>query len=349
MNIERALSSLEENRIAMSAQMATVEPTIAIRLADGTMALSPEDQLKSLKTQLSIYDSKYSDDHPDVIAARRDIASLQERFGIDIDLVQFDESIKNAKSDLAVAQEKYSDDHPDVIQLRNTLSNLEANRDDTAYRQQESKTIPDNPAYIQLQTALAQLATEERALKADGVEYRKRMADYEQRLMATPQIEKELAGLSRTLSSTSNRYWILRDKQFAAEMGQTLEMQNKGEEMILIESARVPSTPIKPNRQAIISLAFLFAMVAGIGITQLADALDHAIRDSAGIISVQGTPPLVEIPYIFNEEELAGVLRMRKMMLASLPAVLLGIIVIVHFVLQPLDVLFYALAARLGF
>ena len=347
--IERSLSGIEENRISISAQLVTVEPSIAIRLQDGTYALSPTDQLKALQTELSIYESRYSDDHPDVIAAKRDIASIKERFGIDADLTQIDDSVTAARTDLAVAQNKYSEDHPDVIQLQNTIASLERERAEIARRQLDAVVEPDNPAYIQLQTALATLNAQESALKGQQAELRVRMQDYERRLMETPQIEKELASLSRTLNSTSNRYWVLRDKQFAAEMGETLEVQSKGEAMLLLEPARVPLKPYKPNRGAIITLAFLFAIVAGVGVTQLVDGLDKSIYNGATIFSVQGVAPLVEIPYIYTAEEMGQIIKVRKMSLASVPALLLLTIVIVHFTLQPLDVLFYAVAARLGF
>ncbi|MGI9292311.1 MAG: hypothetical protein ACR2QG_13690 [Gammaproteobacteria bacterium] len=349
MNIERSIYTLDKNRIGVEAQLATVEPSMPVRLADGTYALSPADQLRSLQTQLSAYESKYSDDHPDVMATRREIASLKERFGVDADLTILDQDIVAARSELAIAEEKYSADHPDVVQLRIQLNKLLQERNDTEIKQLEAEVFPDNPAYISLQTTLQTFDSEEAALKAEEGDLRAKLEDYESRLTQTPQIEKELAALQRTLSSTSNRYWVLRDKQFAAVMGETLETASKGEEMILIEPARVPLRPFKPNRGAIIMLAALFALVAGVGVTQLADALDHSIRDSAAIINVQGVPPLVEIPYIFNQDELASALKMRKLMIASIPVALITLITIVHFVLQPLDVLFYALAARLGF
>ncbi len=349
MNVERNLASLDDSRISIEAQMITVNRNMPVRLADGTVALSPEDQLKSLQTQLSLYESKYSEDHPDVIAARRDIASLKQRFGIDVDLVGLDEEIANASKEMALAKEKYSVDHPDVLQLENKLQSLQEERVEAEQRQLESKVNPDNPAYIGLQSSLDKLDAEEASLRAQERELRARMADYERRLMETPQVEKELASLTRRLTSTSNRYWVLRDKQFAAKMGETLETQSKGEQMTLLEPPRVPLRPFKPNRGAIIVLTFLFALVAGVGITQLADALDRSIRDSAGVISVQGVSPLAEIPYIFNEVELAQSLKYRKAAIASLPAFAVLLILVVHFTLQPLDVLFYSIAARLGF
>jgi succinoglycan biosynthesis transport protein ExoP len=190
---------------------------------------------------------------------------------------------------------------------------------------------------------------EERVLKGKIADMQANMADYERRLQETPQIEKQLAALSRTLSSTSNRYWVMRDKQFAAEMGETLETQSKGEEMILIEPPRLPLKPFEPNRGAIITLAFLFALVAGVSVTQLADAMDKSIRSAAAIVTLQGVPPLVEVPYIFSDLELAHAAKRKRMTLASIGPVLLASIVIMHFTVFPLDVLWYALANRLGF
>ncbi|MCP4276987.1 MAG: hypothetical protein GY779_11625 [Gammaproteobacteria bacterium] len=348
-NIQRELNSIEENRISIVAQLATVDKSVGLRLPDGSYAMTPADQLKALQTQLAVYESRYSENHPDVISARRDISSIEERFGIDVVFSQKDASIATAKAELAIAEKKYASDHPDVIQLNKTIATLQRDRSEAARLQLEAQVFPDNPAYIGLQASLEKLDAEQSALKLQAKELNRRMADYELRLIETPQIEKQLAALSRELNSTSNRYWVLRDKQFAAEMGETLEVQSKGEEMTLLEPARLPLKPYKPNRTAIIMLAFLFALVAGVGVTQLADGLDKSIYGSSGIVAIQGVAPLVEIPYIYSEDDIGQTLKMRKMMLASLPILLLLTIVIVHFVLQPLDVLFYAVAARLGF
>lgn len=348
LDIERQLNAIEENRISIAAQMATVEPTQASRLADGSVVLSPTDQLKALQTQLSVLKSRYSDDFPDVIRTERDIASIKQRFGLDVNLADVEKSLLDARTDLAVARERYSADHPDVVQLQKTVAELEAELTQATQRQLDSALVPDNPAYISLQAAMNSLDSEETALRAEKAELQRRMADYEQRLMETPQVEKDLASLTRTLSSTANRYWVMRDKQFAAEMGETLETQSKGESLVLIEPPRVPLRPFKPDRGAIIALSFLFAVVCGLAVTQLADALDNSIRGPSAIESVQGEPPLIEIPYIFNESEVLRAQRMRKVGLAALPAMAIVAAVVVHLTIVRLDVLFFAALQRMG-
>ena len=348
LDIQRQLASFEENRISIRAQLATVEPNLPTRLADGSVALAPADQLKALQTQLSIYQSRYSEDHPDVVRTRRDIESIRERFGLNVDVSMLDASLLAARTDLAKARERYSDDHPDVIGLTKKVSELESQIADVSSRQLDAKVEPDNPAYITLQAQLDTIEAEELALKQERAELQSRMAEYERRLMVTPQIEKDLAALTRELSSTANRYWVLRDKQFTAEMGETLETQAKGEELVVIEPPRVPLSPYKPDRPAILMLSLLFAIVCGLAVTQLADALDHSIRGGAAINNVQGEPPLVEIPYIYSQEEIARAQKLRRIGLAATPAIAVVLAIVVHFAVMPLDVLFFAALQRLG-
>ena len=348
LDIQRQLNSLEENRIAIRAQLATVEPNMPTRLADGSVVVAPADQLKALQTQLSVYQSRYSDDHPDVLRTQRDIESIQRRFGLDVDVGALDRTLVDARADLAVARERYTADHPDVIALENRIEDLQQQIADTNTKQLDAKIEPDNPAYISLMAQLDTIEAEEVALKIERTELQSRMAEYERRLMVTPQIEKELAALTRELSSTANRYWVMRDKQFTAEMGETLETQAKGEELVVIEPPRVPLKPYKPDRPAILMLSLLFAIVCGLAVTQLADALDHSIRGGAAITNVQGEPPLVEIPYIYSQAEIARAQKLRRIGLAATPAVAIVLAIVVHFAVMPLDVLFFAALRRLG-
>jgi len=348
LDIDRQLNSIEENRIRIEAQMATVEPTAASRLADGSMVLSPADQLKALQTQLSVYKSRYSDNHPDVVRTERDIESIKQRFGLDVNLADIEASLRAARTDLAVARERYSADHPDVVRLRNSVADLEAELTQGTQRQMDSALVPDNPAYIALQSSLSSLDAEEAALRETKAELQRRMLDYEQRLMETPQVEKDLAALTRQLSSTANRYWVMRDKQFAAEMGETLETQSKGESLVLIEPPRVPLKPFKPNRVAIMALTVLFALVCGLAATQFADAFDNSIRGAAAVESVQGEPPLVEIPYIQNQSEVRRARRIRRLGIAAAPVMVVAAAVIVHVAVMPLDVLLFVTLQRLG-
>jgi len=348
METERRLFGIEENRIAIQAQLATVKPSQPTRLADGQMVMSPADQLEALKTQLTLIEGRYSDSHPDVIKVRADIAALQRRFGLDVEPAQLQEQLVETRAELAIARETYSDEHPDVIRLEAKIDELQTARQSYADATLDSAVNPDNPAYIRLQTQLSSLEVDERSLRSERTELRQQLTDYESRLMRTPQVEREMAGLSRELSSVSNRYWVLRDKQFGAEMGQNLELQSKGERFALVEPAAVPLKPFAPDRFAIILLACLIGFVVGVGVTQVADALDDAIYTSAAIFQVQGSPPIVEIPLIVMPAYGIRAVSPKMIVLGSIPVAIIGLLLFVHLIIRPLDVLFFSLLRALG-
>lgn len=348
LQLESQLQSLQQTRISVEAQMVGLDATMPTVLQDGTIALSPLDQLKQLQSQLIVYQSRYSDDHPDVKATKRDIEALKARFGLDVDLAQVDRNIAIVKADIASATKKYGPDHPDVLLLNKKLAELERTTLEAMQKNLETEVVPDNPAYIQLKAQLNAIDAEEQAVKDTMAKLRLELADYERRLAETPQVEQELAALSRTLSSTSNRYWVMRDKQFSAEMGETLESESKGEQMVLVEPPRLPIKPDKPNRGAIYLLTVLFALVAGVAVTQLADSLDKSIYNGATILSLQGNEPLVEIPYIYTTAELEKIAKLKKFTLVGAVPLIFCIVLVLHFTVLPLDSLWYSFASRIG-
>jgi len=349
MEVERRLYAIEENRIAIEAQLATVDRTQPVRLPDGQMVMAPADQLKALQTQLTVLESRYSASHPDVIKVRADIKALEDRFGLNIEPAKLDDQIVAARANLAVARESYSEDHPKVQAAKADLETLEEKRRNYDKLDIDSFTDADNPAYIQLESQLATLAVDEEALKKERAELRGQLSDYEQRLMRTPQVEREMAALSRELNSVSNRYWVLRDKQFGAEMGQELELQAKGERFSLVEPPDVPLKPFAPDRFSIIMLSVLVGFVFGVAVTQVADALDDSIYGSAAIEGIQGSPPIIEIPVMAGPVEGRSLaFNAKYAWMASIPAAIIVLLLVVHFVIKPLDVIFFAVLRTLG-
>jgi len=354
MEVERRLFTIEDNRINIEAQLATVDRTQPVRLPDGQMVMQPADQMKALQTQLTMMEGRYSPSHPDVMKVKADIAALEERFGLNIEPAKLDDKIVAARANLAVAREAYGDGHPDVLAAQNALDELEASRQRYKSVEFDDYTDPDNPAYIQLQSQLESLDVDEQALIIERNKLRAQLGDYERRIMRTPQVEREMAALSRELNSVSNRYWVLRDKQFGAEMGQELEIQSKGERFALVEPADVPLRPFAPDRLSIILLSVLVGLVFGVAVTQVADALDDSIYGAGAIISIQGAPPLIEIPVMDVSGQGRGaairgaMARLPSLWIIAIPLSLVVVLLVVHFVVKPLDVLFFTAMRAVG-
>jgi uncharacterized protein involved in exopolysaccharide biosynthesis len=306
-----------------------------------------------LQTQLAIVEGRYSADHPDVARIKRDIAALQSEVGEDVDLTETTASLTAARSELALAREKYTTDHPEVQRLQRQVETLEARvasaeTADSGRPMGRDAQEPDNPAYIDVQAGLAKLESEENSLLTKKQELRAKLGDYESRLLQSSDVERELSALLRQLGTANASYLAAREKLFAAQLGQAMETQSKGERFALAEPPDLPLAPASPNRPVLLTLVFVLALAAGFGWPQVAESMDRSINSARAIERVQGFPPIAEIPLI---ETVGDRSHRRNVTVASLvvvPVMIAIIAVLVHFLVEPLDVLWYVALRRLG-
>ena len=109
-------------------------------------------------------------------------------------------------------------------------------------------------------------------------------------------VERQLSALSRSLITASNDYQSARDRLFAAQMGQAMETQSKGERFTLVEPPDLPLMPSSPNRPVLLALLIILVLATGFGWPQVAESMDGSINSARAVERVQGSPPLAEIP-----------------------------------------------------
>ena len=199
----------------------------------------------------------------------------------------------------------------------------------------------DNPAYVNIKTQLAAAESEIRSLKARRKMTEEKLADYEERLLLTPKIEQEYRKIARELEQTSIQYRATKAKQMTAEVGQEIEKERKGEKFTLIDPAVLPEEPISPNRPAIIFLSLVLALGAGVGSAAVAESMNAAVRGSKGVVAILHTAPLAVIPYLPNEADTRGQRNKKRLLVISVIAGIIILLLLVHFLFSPLDVLWY--------
>jgi succinoglycan biosynthesis transport protein ExoP len=347
MELKRRKTQINDTRILLKAQLSQIQPTQAMILPDGSAVLSSQDQLKSLQTRLAMLQGQYSDDHPDVLRTRRQIEAIQAETGLTADLTETTALLVDARSDLAKAKEEYSPDHPEVIRLQRMVDSL-VNLVKEGRDSNDALIKPDNPAYIQLRSQLEALESDETALLVEERSLRAQLKDYENRMMQAPKVEQEMIALQRQLQSATTRYFAVRDRQFGAEMGEALETQSKGERFVLVEPPNLPLEPSTPNRPVLLVLFLVLAPAVGIGVIVLRMTLSQSIWGGRMLDSIQGGPPIAEIPVISTQREIK---RSKLIMIASfagVPAVLAILAVTIHFAIRPLDVLWFVMLRQLG-
>ena len=181
--------------------------------------------------------------------------------------------------------------HPDIVQLRAELSQLEEmlveNADDPVAASREELEMRDKLRDYEVEAKV--LAGEVERLKAD-------IAEYEQRIENTPRRAAELDHLEQQYKNINESIRILQLKQVDAEIGKTIETNNKGERFRVVESAEIPTSPISPNRPVWFTAGTLLGMMLGLGLLVLREMSDRSFHSVMDLQNSLGLPVLAAVP-----------------------------------------------------
>jgi len=347
LEIDRQIQSLRENKIMLDAELSKLSPMATSVTPEGKPISSPQDQLKSLQTELARLEGRYSADHPDVLRVRRDLESVRAQLGADITLDQNAANLAQARIDLAKATASYSPDSPQVKDAERLVRSLEA-RAAEPRRQGMGSMEPDNPVYIQMRAQRDALDSAERSLVTKQAALRARRAEAERKMLKSSEVEKDLSALIRRLQGASFSYQNARERLVTAKMGQSLETQSKGERFALVEPPDLPLLPSSPNRPVLLALLIVLVLAVGLGWPQVAESMDQAIHSARAVERVQGAPPIAEIPLIETAQDRKKERNTRVGVLLIAPIIAGIILALIHFLWIPLDVLWYVGLRRLG-
>ncbi len=349
-DVQQQLRSLEDRRIYLRSELLKVSPQTDLYSESGRPILGAADQLKIRRTEYLTLLAKYSPEHPDVVRLRKEIEALEAEAGKESGRAEIEAQLEGLRAELAAARKKYSAAHPDVKRLQRTIASLQEQLARTP--EPVTSTVkteePNNPVWIQLKAQLESANAEYASLKTREAELRAKLADYEQRLTRTPQVEREYNELTRDYQNAQLEYKEVRDKQMAAQLARNLESERKGERFTLIEPPLLPEEPAKPNRLAIGFLGLVLSLGGGLASVAMAEALDQTVHGRAGLQRLTGEPPLAMIPRIETAADRRRRLLYRLLALVGVLLLLAGVLLAVHLLFMPLDVLWYTALRKLG-
>jgi uncharacterized protein involved in exopolysaccharide biosynthesis len=241
---------------------------------------------------------------------------------------------------------RYTDSHPTLIKMKGEIAVLEKEFDATPSKKRNAQS--DNPAYLQLETQLQATETELASLKSIRDELKEKIKDFEERLMRSPQVEREYRNLTRDYENAVAKYQEVKAKQLEAQLAESLERERKGERFSLIEPPQLPEQPDKPNRMAILLLGVFLSFAGGFGNVAIREGVDQTVYGSKGVAAITDAPPLAIIPYIDNSKDhklksTSGAVAVSVLLTAIATA-----LISIHLLYKPLDVIFYMALRILG-
>ena len=331
------MQSLTQRQIFLESELLQIDPSNP----EAVPVAGQSDQLRALRSQFVALSGRYGAEHPDVIRLRRELDALeQDQNGGLASTSDLNAEQDRLRADLASLQQRYSADHPDVLKAKRQLASVEAQLSEARAKPKSAgrkQYRNENPAFARMKADLQATKAELDASAKQRDQLLAQISETEQKVMKTPLVERDYLRLQRDYEASVRDFKEIKDKQKAAELGEALETERKGERFTLIEPAQAPDQPIKPNRLAILALGFLLACASGVGLAILAEAADSAIYGVRQVVAITGVSPLVLVPFIKTRTDIRREQRERLIFLGATASILLAAVTFIHFKVVPLD------------
>ena len=255
--------------------------------------------------------------------------------------------LRQLELQLVDLQTRFTDDYPDVKKIKREIAELNNRMAAKAALPDSQKETPDNTAYITLASQLSSTRAEIKALNAQKADLQAKADDYRRHIENTPRIEQEYNALILDRNNTQAKYEDLLRKTMEANVAMGLEKEQKGERFTLIDPARLPEKPYKPNRLAIGLIGLVLGVGLGVGVAALREFSDQTIHSPLELAKVSPLPLLVSIPTIMTARDRRN-RRLRYMSWGVTVFLLIGISVFAfHTLVMDLDVFWAKLMRQL--
>jgi polysaccharide biosynthesis transport protein len=270
---ERSLSGAQQQKLYLESIVQQYQSAQSDLNGNGSTVTpsSLDDQLKTLEMELAQERSEYTDNYPDVIALKDQIAKTKE--------------LKKETEAQIAAGHKSDKDSDDL----------------NAGSLQVQNGSPTQMMQIQSQLKANQL--EIQSLGADQKKIEGQIAVYQARLNAAPMVEQQLDEISRGYDESSKNYDALQGKLQDSQLASNLQQNQQGQQLSVYAPPTLPTSPSKPNH-LLISLGGLGAGLAlGFILAGLLEFTDVRIQKESDLEGVVSARVLVGIPKLSTSVE----------------------------------------------
>jgi polysaccharide chain length determinant protein (PEP-CTERM system associated) len=222
-------------------------------------------------------------------------------------------TLPQLKNQLYTLQSSYTEQHPDVIRLKARIADMEAKLKSGQLKSSGGANVNTslNEEQLLASDVLGEQIRQRRQIKAEIMnlngdirKLKNEIRIYQQRIERTPKREEELMALNRDYQNIQESYNSLLNRKLEAEVAVNMEKRQKGEQFSILESAKVPSTPVSPNIKILFILAVMGACGIGFGLIFMIDYFDTAVKDPNDFEADLGVSLLATIPKVYRKKDL---------------------------------------------
>jgi uncharacterized protein involved in exopolysaccharide biosynthesis len=228
--------------------------------------------LQDLRLQIQNLRTRYTDDHPDIVALKDEIGKTEAlRKQNEAEIASNQQTGKSPNAiDLSAADGVQRGSPTAIMQLQ---SQLKANQLEIQNEQQHAKDL-------EVQTTV-----------------------YQGRLNLTPETEQELTVVSRGYDEAKFNYNSLLQKQTQSQLATSLGQKQQGQQFHIIDPPKLPDKPSAPNRFLISLVGLALGAVLGLGIATFLELTDIRFRQEKDLEGILPARMLVGIPRLSTAQE----------------------------------------------
>ena len=129
------------------------------------------------------------------------------------------------------------------------------------------------------------------------------MANLQARIDAAPTRESEMTDISRDYAQLNAQYLDMLAKRENSKLAANLERRQIGEQFKLLDAARIPERPFKPDRRQINLMGMAVGLGLGLALVGLLEYRDSSFKTDDEIIRVLSLPVLAVVPLMLSDAE----------------------------------------------
>ena len=235
----------------------------------------------------------------------------------EIQLEQLRNQLGDLQSKYEDLQSKYTDKHPDILIVKKKIADLEARIEKESEgmgkspikesslpavkvgpKKEERSGLTYNSRYRESEQQLMATDMEIQRLKVEEAKAKSQISVYRERIENTPVRELAMAQMTRDYQNTKDLYQTLLKKREEALQAENLERRQKGEQFKVVDPAKVPENPFKPDIRKILLFGLLLGLGSGFGMAFFREQMDRSFRDAEDLEATLGLKVIANIPKI---------------------------------------------------
>jgi polysaccharide chain length determinant protein (PEP-CTERM system associated) len=262
----------------------------AVQNGDQTAAQVPtlQEQLNKMKDSLAILQGRYTDDYPDVVKLKGNIAQLQAQ----IDAQKAAAQKPGEKPSATQAPTPGTAYEPAGSQAAPAKTATSQGTEEAANNTLVPASIQELRARLKEDDNLIQQRTKEQARLQQEVKA------YEGRVGVSPLVEEEYKQLNLGHEAALKFYDTLLGSQDQSQMTANAQSNGQGEEFHLLDSASLPLVPSFPVWWQFLLGGLAAGLAIGLGVALILELRDKALRDERDVEFYLDMPTLAVVPAI---------------------------------------------------